>query len=239
MAPKKQKKVAPPTPARAVPKKKKKIIEVKPDFFGRGGHKRRAENVASWRMTGAEVHAALTDVLPRNPSGSVTTVPSAARPITYDAGVGGLICGMFATDPRMSLARLNAMPDMPTVFTFYEWLDAHPDLNRQYVRAREVHADLQAEELRDITRAPLRGEVRVTRSGTNADGSTFDSEEVRVIDNVDRARLIVDTDKWILSKLRPKKYGIQPVESDAGGGGLSDLLNQFRARSKELENEPE
>jgi hypothetical protein len=102
-----------------------------------------------------------------------------------------------------------------------------------YARSRDFQFDRQAEETREVARTPLLSVIRTTRTGTDFKGNPIDSVEERVVDNVDRARLIVDTDKWLLSKQRPKKYGVQPIEvSDSAP--LQDLLNQFRLRSQEL-----
>ena len=143
---------------------------------------------------------------------------------------------MFATDASMSLLRMNRNPELPTVWTFYEWLRDHPELDKLYTRARELHTDLQADELEDIAMTPMLGEVHTAKSGTNADGTTFDSEEVKTYDNVERMKVRVAVRQWRLSKLRPKKYGVTPQEA-GGNDALDELLGQFRSRSKELETE--
>ena len=203
---------------------------------GKGGHKNHAANSAKFHEERAKIKAVLAPPpMERCPSGSVKVIDFASKPKIYDPALVDRICFMFETDPRMSLVRINTDPALPLVSTFYDWLDSHPDASKKYARAREVHSDLQAEELSNITRNPYVGEIRVVRSGTNADGTTFDTEEVRTIDNVDRARLIVDTDKWILSKLRPKKYGITPLD-EGDSSALDELLTQFRSRSKAIED---
>ena len=210
-------------------------------FSGKGGHKNRAANAAAFKKAQAAVIAeiAAPPVL-RTADGKHALVVQGAvpRPTKYTFELGKRVCMAFATDTRMTLGRLNADPTMPTIMTLYDWLTDHPDFEKLYTRARQIQQDTQAEELADDAEAIRRGEIRVTKSGTDAQGNSFDSEEVRVIDNVDRSRLYVETRKWLLSKQRPKKYGIQPVEVDNTNGGLTDLLAQFRARSKELENEP-
>lgn len=227
---KKQTKGVPPPSAGKAAKPKKPH-----GLAGKGGKKNHAANAAAYKQIQEDVRAVLSVPMERYPCGAVKVIDWAKKPKVYDQELGRRICLMFETDPRMSLVRINTDPTLPLVSTFYEWLESHPDLNRDYIRAREVHSDLQAEELATITREPLRGEVRVTKTGVDAEGQAFSSEEVRVIDNVDRARLIVDTDKWILSKLRPKKYGVAPMEIE-GNQPLKDLLAEFRARSKELED---
>jgi hypothetical protein len=67
-------------------------------------------------------------------------------------------------------------------------------------------------------------------------GRDGDTTETREFDNVDRARLAVETQKWLLARESPKKYGVQPVDPDSGNDALQELLAQFRSRSQEIEN---
>lgn len=72
--------------------------------------------------------------------------------------------------------------------TFYRHLDAHPADAERYARAREVRNDRLAEETLRIA----------DEASTTGDG-------------VAKARLQVDTRKWLLAKLAPKKYGERTV----------------------------
>ena len=58
------------------------------------------------------------------------------------------------------------------------------------------------------------------------------------VDMVERARLQVDTRKWLLSKLRPEKYGDRStVEMSAPGGGPLNIKVEFVDAKKEAEAE--
>lgn len=221
MAPaKKQKgKGAPPIPA---------VKARKPVKVVKGGHHNKATNSALYRQAQAEI---LASKRAKRVSDRLVVQGDKPRPTIYDAELAEKICLRFATDPEMTLSILNAEPDMPTVYTLYDWLRDHSDFEKHYARSRDIQYDLQAERLKHLARTPLIGTIKVTRTGGKDGGST----EVREHDNVDRTRLIIDTDKWILSKMRPKKYGVQPLEAD-GNDALQELLNQFRARSKEIED---
>jgi hypothetical protein len=189
-------------------------------------------NAALHKKTRAEVVAKHATKVQRNPDGHTIKVMHGdiPRPTKYDEELANKICMMFATDPDMSLTRMNADPTLPTVWHFYEWCDSHSQLSKSFARSREVQIDIQAERLKDISRAPMAGIVKVTRV-SDKDGTTT---ETRESDNIERTRLIIDTEKWIASKLRPKKYGAQPVELEANDA-LKDLLGAFRNRSKEIE----
>ena len=193
-------------------------------------------NAAVWRKAQAAELKKRAPKVKRNPDGHTISVihGDVDRPVDYDAELANKICMMFATDPDMSLTRMNADPTLPTVWHFYAWLDSHSDLAKSYARSREVQIDIQAERLKDISRTPMTGIVKVTRTG-GKDGTTV---ETRESDNIERTRLIIDTEKWIASKLRPKKYGAQPIEVE-GNDALKDLLGAFRSRSKEIEDTQE
>ena len=220
MAAKKQLKGAPPIPAvKAVPVKKLTRKE------------KHVINSANYRKAQAGIIAAKKAAIEvRRKQGRPKGTGD--RPTIYTEDLGCKICLMFATDVDAKLMDVQKDTALPTVYTVYEWLRTIPSFARSYARARELQADLQAEELRELARKPLLGEIIVKRTG-GKDGNTT---EIRTHDNVERARLIVDTDKWLLSKSRPKKYGAQPFEAEDSNDALQELLNQFRSRSQEIEN---
>lgn len=81
----------------------------------------------------------------------------------------------------------------------------HRALLDQYARAREALVDWYADEI-----------VRLAIEDAGSD----DDNPVRV----NRSRLRVDTLKWLMSKLHPKKYG-DKVELEHGGKiGLDDFV---------------
>ena len=75
--------------------------------------------------------------------------------------------------------------------TFAGWLNDDAELAKSYARAREALIEKMANELLEIADTPV---------GSTEGGST-DSGAVQ------KQRLQVDTRKWLLSKLAPKKYG--------------------------------
>lgn len=78
-----------------------------------------------------------------------------------------------------------------TVPAFHRCCDDSPELSSAYARAREILVDRMAQELADIADEP----ATLTPDGK------VDSAAVQ------KQRLQVDTRKWLLSKLAPKKYG--------------------------------
>lgn len=103
---------------------------------------------------------------------------------TYTEAAGAEICRLIAEG--QSLNAICKAYDMPNINTVYDWREAHPEFNRRYARARCDQADTHTEEMLDVARASR---------------SSKTSEEVQ------SARLLVDTLKWRASKMKPGTYG--------------------------------
>ena len=108
-----------------------------------------------------------------------------------------------------------------TASTFLEWVSKDEVLADQYTRAREAMLDKMADELLEIADAPV---------GTTDTGST-DSGAVQ------KQRLQVDSRKWLLSKLAPKKYGDKVEQTllgaDGGAVQVAGTINvNFKGASK-------
>jgi hypothetical protein len=106
-----------------------------------------------------------------------------ARPTDYTPELAALICAEMAEGKSLrSICEREAMPDKSTVF---RWLADRKEFRRQYAHAMAARADLFAEEIIEI-----------------ADDASDDSATV-----IARARLRVDTRKWLMARMAPKKYG--------------------------------
>lgn len=106
------------------------------------------------------------------------------------------------------------MPDKSTVF---RWLAAHEAFRDQYARARELQAEHMAEEILEIADE----ESTMVRKSKHQPGAADGDEEVEVVFDsaaVARNRLRVDTRKWLMSKMAPKKYS-----EKLAVGGATDM----------------
>jgi len=106
------------------------------------------------------------------------------------------ICRQISEEGK-SLRKILLSKDMPTAETFYKWIDADENKTKQYVRATTARADVIFEEILEIADNPQQGE-----STTESENGIF----VTTSDMIQHRRLQVDSRKWMLGKMNPKKY---------------------------------
>ena len=101
------------------------------------------------------------------------------RPSSFTQAKADKICNLLVEGK--SLRKICKADDLPACSTVFKWLIENKEFSEQYAYARELQADTLFDEILDI-----------------ADQGSGD---------VQRARLRIDTRKWMVGKLRPKKYG--------------------------------
>ena len=89
---------------------------------------------------------------------------------------------------------------MPVMSTVQLWISTDEQLSGIYARGKVKQADYMAEEILSIADDATNDYMAVM----NADGSERD---VLNSEHVQRSRLRIDSRKWLMSKLIPKKYG--------------------------------
>ena len=111
-----------------------------------------------------------------------------------------------------SLRDICMADDMPNKATVFRWLANDKTLSDQYARAREVQADALFDDCLAIA-------DQYERDEKTADGAT---------DHINRAKLRIDTRKWMAGKLRPKKYGDKiEVNNLSSDGSMKPVIVQF------------
>lgn len=94
-----------------------------------------------------------------------------------------------------SLREVCRRKDMPSRDTVRRWLRDKPAFQEQYALARAFGADMLMDEMLEIADDNA-GDYRSGRKGP-----IFNA------DNVQRAKLRVETRKWVLARMAPRKYG--------------------------------
>lgn len=106
----------------------------------------------------------------------------AGRPSDYLPEVAADICSLLADGE--SLRKVCERPGMPNKATVFRWLAQRAEFRDQYAKATETRADAIFEDMFDI-----------------ADSVNEEAAAVA------KARLRIDTRKWALARMNPKKYG--------------------------------
>ncbi|WP_142253172.1 terminase small subunit protein [Bradyrhizobium sp. UNPF46] len=122
------------------------------------------------------------------------------RPTKFTKTLGAKICERIAEGE--SIRTIVKDDNMPSASTIFRWLldEDKKEFWEQYEKARNIQAELMFEELLEIADDGSNDYIERERQ----DGETY-----TVLDNehIQRSRLRVDTRKWYLSKVLPKKFG--------------------------------
>jgi len=102
--------------------------------------------------------------------------------------------------------------------TFWYRVGADPTIADKYARAKLTGIERLAEEIIQIADESRRG-IRTT---VKADGST----ETVDGDMVERARLQIESRKWLLAKLMPRKYG-DNIDLSLGDGSRVIIIHSI------------
>ncbi len=109
----------------------------------------------------------------------IKTGKKKGRPTIYTEKLGLNICQRVADgESLLSISKDDAMPNRSTI---HEWILTNDEFSNKYEKAVNVRTENMADDLNNIA-DNVKGEVM-------------------------RDRLRVDTRKWYLSKIVPKKYG--------------------------------
>lgn len=139
------------------------------------------------------------------------------RPTIYSEALADDICLRIANGS--SLNRVCRAKDMPSKSNVYEWLAKYDGFQDKYREATNQRAEFHFDEMLDIADAV--------------------EEETAA---VSKAKVQIDTRKWILSRMNPTKYGdkqqVDNVSSDKSMSPPQPLTPESaKAISKDLDDE--
>jgi hypothetical protein len=138
------------------------------------------------------------------------------RPSSYNEATGQAICERLANGE--SLRKICSDAGMPVQSTVFKWIADNEAFAKQYASARETQMEVMAEEILAIADDSTNDTMTVKRGDSEKD----------VADNewINRSRLRVDTRKWLMSKMAPKKYGdkVEQFISGPNGGPIQAAI---------------
>lgn len=98
-----------------------------------------------------------------------------------------------------SLRQTLQLEDMPSSSTFFKWLDDDELKSKRYARAREIRAEGILDEMFEIADDGSNDYMTITKGDIE-----YNVEDREV---TSRSKLRIDTRKWALSKMNPKRFG--------------------------------
>lgn len=119
------------------------------------------------------------------------------RPEIWSQELADRVCEKIAQG--YSMRTVCAPDDMPAISTLFKWLREKPEFTQQYARATEERTEAMAEDILDIADDGSNDLMTIQKGD-----QTYEVENREV---TNRSRLRVDTRKWLMSKMKPKKYG--------------------------------
>ena len=150
------------------------------------------------------------------------------RPSTYTVEIADEICERIAIGE--SVRQICLLEHMPDDATFYRWLLKYEELRDKYARAKEAQADRFNEELIEIADD---GRNDWIERENNRTGQTYIALNEEALG---RAKLRVETRKWLMGKHKPKKYGdkIQTELSGPDGGPVQHEVRTAEELAREI-----
>ena len=152
----------------------------------------------------------------------------AGRPTLYTEELAAKILDEISSGKSLrSVCKAEGMPHESTVRLWK--LEDREGFSTRYARALELQADAIFDEALEIADT----QQIVLKTKTFADGKTETTDG----DMVERSKLRVETRKWFLARLLPKRYGeLSRHEVTGANGGpleiaLADRLKEARERA--------
>lgn len=118
----------------------------------------------------------------------------AGRPTDYNEELVAEICSLMASGK--SLRSICASDDKPCMTSVFLWLTKYPTFADNYAKAQKERSEAMFEEMLEI-------------------GDDVEAEPAAV----SKAKLRVDTRKWALARMNPKKYGDKVEQTVVGADG--------------------
>jgi hypothetical protein len=163
---------------------------------------------------------------PRAPKAEQPASPEPAkigRPSVFTQEIADTICKrMMQGETLRQIVRDDAMPCRSSV---HNWLATNKAFMDQYAQAREFQADTIFDEMFDIADDGS-NDWMLRKQGD-------DDIEVVNHEHIQRSKLRIDTRKWALARMAPKKYG-EKVETTLRGDADAPLEVEDRSVARQI-----
>lgn len=153
-------------------------------------------------------------------------VRKVGRPTIYKPKTIQNICTRLAVGESMrSICRDENMPVLATVM-YWLFDGKHPEFLEQYNAARQIQAELYADEINEIS-DDGRNDYMLRKDKNGKQFYATDNEHIQ------RSKLRVDTRKWVASRLLPK-YKDKQETKHTGALGVVNLSDKTEEELKAI-----
>ena len=145
------------------------------------------------------------------------------RPTKYTKRIGDRLCAQLSMGKSLRQV-LREDDQFPSAVTVYSWLRVYPEFLKQYEIATHDRAESMADEILDIADDGSNDYMTITKGD-----HSYNVEDKEV---TSRSKLRVESRKWLMAKMKPKKYG-DKIDMTTNGkdlptpiyGGIATKLN--------------
>ena len=146
------------------------------------------------------------------------------RPEIYTQELADKVCQKIAQG--YSMRTVCSYDDMPAISTLFKWIREKPEFSQQYAYATQERTEAMAEDILDIADDGSNDLMTIQKGN--------ESYEIENKEVTNRSRLRVDTRKWLMSKMKPKKYGEKlELAGDKDNPLTLNIINYGDSKSEE------
>lgn len=139
------------------------------------------------------------------------------RPTDYCEDLVTAICKRISAGD--SLRTICEEEDFPARSTVFYWLSKYDEFSDQYARACRDRTNFHADEILEIADDGSNDWMERTNSEGECIGWSVNGEAVQ------RSKLRIESRKWLMEKLEPKKYGNKLELAGPDGSSIQPVIN--------------
>lgn len=146
------------------------------------------------------------------------------RPTRYSFAMAKEICRVISTSSIGLAQHCKHHPHWPCRDTIYAWIAEHEEFSDMYARAKKLQIEILVDEILEIADNTTRNTIVIGK-----DKSITNNEWIN------RARLRIDTRKWLAAKLVPRLYGEKIQNEHTGLNNQTIEVNISDVKSRLIE----
>ncbi|WP_347251489.1 hypothetical protein [Legionella sp.] len=148
------------------------------------------------------------------------------RATKYTQAIAEEICNAIASNSKGIKELCKENPHWPNKDTIFTWLKNHSEFSDQYVRAKKCQVETLVDEILDIADDTSQDQL------IDAEGKIIFNHQA-----LNRARLKIDTRKWLASKLIPKVYGTKAEDEEPNEKLHQDVMERYKQLEEQYRKE--